>query len=179
MCGISSSQSLDTHTHTFNSPVSGIIRASWYQKKHSPTHTHEEKKDSHRQQGPRYPLYGAFSQWGLLDPIKPAYNQSRLDGRLKLTARAFNRLWHRLQVVLVTVPTVMQNLVHPLSTSSITAPHLFLDFMVPCTVSEILALISQNFKRPRDLKCTPMLQNFNMCNASTLCIQSANQIWNI
>ena len=30
---------------------------------------------------------------------------------------------------------------------------------------EILALIFQNFKRSRDLKCTPMLQNFNMCNA--------------
>ena len=24
-----------------------------------------------------------------------------------------------------------------------------------------------------------MLQNFNMCNASTLCVQSANLIWNV
>jgi len=40
----------------------------------------KKKKDLHRQQG----------QQGLLDPIKPAYNQSRTDGRLKLTASAFN-----------------------------------------------------------------------------------------
>ena len=26
------------------------------------------------------------------------------------------------------------------------------------------------------LKCTPILQNFNMCNGSTLYVQSANQI---
>jgi len=39
------------------------------------------------------PLYSALSQWGLLDPIKPAYNQSRPDGRLKLTASAFNPPW--------------------------------------------------------------------------------------
>ena len=43
-----------------------------------------------------------------------------------------------------------------------------------CTVSEILEIISQNLKRSRDFNCTPMLQNFNMCNASTLCVQSAN-----
>jgi len=35
------------------------------------------------------------------------------------------------------------------------------------TVLEILALISQNFK------CTSILQNFNMRNASTLYVQSA------
>jgi len=47
------------------------------------------------------------------------------------------------------------------------------------TVSEILALISQNSKRSRDPKCTPVLQNFNMCNGSrpTLYVQSTNQIW--
>ena len=71
-----------------------------------------------------HPLYGALSQGGLLDPIKPAYNQSRLDGRLKLTASAFNQLWISMQAVLVTLPTVTQNLLHPLSTSSITARHL-------------------------------------------------------
>ena len=37
-----------------------------------------------------YPLYGALSQRGLLDPIKPAYNQSWPDGWLKLTASVFN-----------------------------------------------------------------------------------------
>ena len=34
-------------------------------------------------------------------------------------------------------------------------------------ISQILALISKNFKRPRDPECTPTLQNFNMCNVST------------
>ena len=33
-----------------------------------------------------------MSQRGLLEPIKPAYDQRRPDGRLKLTASAFNRL---------------------------------------------------------------------------------------
>ena len=37
----------------------------------------------------------------------------------------------------------------------------------------------QNVKRSCDPKCTPILQNFNMCNASALCIHSANQIWNV
>ena len=40
-----------------------------------------------------HPLYGALSQQGLLDQIKPAYNQSRPDDRLKLTASTYNRLW--------------------------------------------------------------------------------------
>ena len=33
-----------------------------------------------------------MSQGGLLDPIKPAYSQSWTDGRLRLTASAFNQL---------------------------------------------------------------------------------------
>jgi len=37
----------------------------------------KKKKDSHSQQGPL--LYSALSQRGLLDPIKPAYNQSWPD----------------------------------------------------------------------------------------------------
>jgi len=37
----------------------------------------------------------------------------------------------------------------------------------------------QNVKRSRELKCTPMLQNFNMYNASTLYVQTTNQIWNV
>jgi len=76
-----------------------------------------------------HPLYGALSHRGLLDPIKPAYNQSRLDGRLKLTASAFNQLRISMQAVLVALPTVMQNLLHPTTTFSIIAHHL-LDFMV-------------------------------------------------
>jgi len=53
----------------------------------------KKKKVSHGQQGPlRGSLspYGTLSQRGLLDPIKLAYDQHRPDGRLKLTARAFN-----------------------------------------------------------------------------------------
>jgi len=68
-----------------------------------------------------HPLYGALNQQGLLNPIKPAYNQSGLDGWLKLTASTFNQLWTSMPAVLVTVPTVTQNLLHLLPTSSITA----------------------------------------------------------
>ena len=51
------------------------------------THTHEEEEERFTQT-----TRSALSQRRLLDPIKPAYNQSRLDGRLRLTASAFNRL---------------------------------------------------------------------------------------
>jgi len=71
-----------------------------------------------------HPLYGALNQRGLFDQLKPAYNQSWPDGQLKLTASAFNQLWISMPAVLVTVPTVTQNSLHPLSTSSITACHL-------------------------------------------------------
>ena len=43
----------------------------------------------------------ALSLRGLLDPIKPAYNQSRPDGRYKLTASAFNRLCISMPAILV------------------------------------------------------------------------------
>jgi len=56
-----------------------------------------------------HPLYGALSQRGLLDPIKPAYNQSWPDDQLKLTASIFSRQRISMLTVLVTVPTVMQN----------------------------------------------------------------------
>jgi len=46
-------------------------------------------------------------------------------------------------------------------------------------MSEMLALISQNFRRSRDPEYTPVLQNFNMCNASTVYVQFANHIWNV
>jgi len=54
---------------------------SLYQKKRSPTHTHEEEEEGFAQT-----TRSALSQQGLLDPIKPAYNQSWL----KLTASTFN-----------------------------------------------------------------------------------------
>jgi len=94
------------------------------------------KKDSHRQQGPlhgAHPLYGALSQRGLLDPIKPACNQSQLDGRLRLTSSAFNQLWISMPAVLIRVATVI--LLHPISTSCITARHL-LEFMVQGKITE-------------------------------------------
>jgi len=46
-----------------------------------PTHTHEEEEEGFAQT-----TRSALSQRGLLDPMKPAYNQSRPDDRLKLTA---------------------------------------------------------------------------------------------
>jgi len=55
---------------------------SLYQKKRSPAHTHEEEEEEGFAQITR----SALSQRGLLDPIKPAYNQSWL----KLTASTFN-----------------------------------------------------------------------------------------
>jgi len=58
------------HTELFNGPLSGTNRVNQCQKKHShsPTHTHEE--------GFTQATRSALSQQGLLDPIKPAYNQS-------------------------------------------------------------------------------------------------------
>jgi len=109
-----------THTQPFNSPLSRTAQVSRYQKKHSPTHTHEEEEEGFAQL-----TRSALSQRGLLDPIKPAYNQSRADGWLKLTASAFNRLW----ISMLTVLSVTQNSLHPLSTSLIIARHL-LHFMV-------------------------------------------------
>ena len=37
------------------------------------------------------PLFGPLSRWGL-NPIKPVYDPDRPDGRLNLTASAFNQL---------------------------------------------------------------------------------------
>jgi len=54
-----------------------------------------------------HPLYSALSQWGLLDPIKPAYCQSWPDGKPRLTASAFKRILISMLAVLVTVSTVM------------------------------------------------------------------------
>jgi len=115
------------HTRPYSSPLSGTTRVSRYQKKHSPTHSREEEEEAFAQT-----IRSALSQRVLLDPMKPAYNQSR---PLKLTASAFNRLWISTLAVLVTVPTVMQNSLHPLSTSSITARHL-LEFMMRRKITE-------------------------------------------
>jgi len=105
-----------THTQPFNGPFSGTPRMSRYHKKHSPTHTpmKKKKKDLHRQQG----------QQGLLDPIKPAYNQSRTDGRLKPVP--LTRLWISMPAFLLTVPTDTHNSL--------------LDFMVQGKITEADAL---------------------------------------
>jgi len=78
-----------------------------------------------------HPFRSALCQRGLLDPIKPAYNWSLL----KLTASAFDQLWISMLAVLVTVPTVTQNSLRPLSPSSCIACHL-LDFMVQGKITE-------------------------------------------
>jgi len=98
------------HTQPFNGPLAGTTRASQYQKK---TFTHSYQWGRRRIRtdkclGAR-PLYGALIQRGWLDPVKPAYNQSRPDGRLKLTASSFNLLRISMSAGLVTVPTVTQN----------------------------------------------------------------------
>jgi len=80
-----------THPHTqlFNGPLSKTTQVSLYQKKHSPTNTHEEEE------GFTQTERSALSQQGLLDPIKPAYNQSQLaqtnSQSLKLTIDQYAR----------------------------------------------------------------------------------------
>jgi len=101
---------------------------SLYQTKNSPTHPHEERRRRIRMDNKVHcvkarPLYSALSLRWLLDSVRPAYNQSRPDGLLRLTASAFNQLWISMLAVLVTVTTVMQNSLHLLSTSSIFAHH--------------------------------------------------------
>ena len=56
--------------------------------------------------------------------------------------------------VLVTVPTVMQNSLHPLSTSSITARHL-LDFMMQGKIIEADALTIRLDATPSGLSVPP------------------------
>ena len=76
----------------------------------SPTHNHEEEEEGFAQK-----TRSASSQRRLLEPSKPPYNQSQLDGWLKLTASAFNQLWISIPATLVTVPspTATQNSQHP------------------------------------------------------------------
>jgi len=90
----------------------------------------------------------------LLDPIKPVYNQTQPDGQLKLTASAFNRLLISMPAVLVTVPAVTQNSLHPLSTSSIMARHL-LDFMVQGKITEADAPTIRLDTTPIELSVPP------------------------
>jgi len=91
-----------------------------------------------------------------LDQIKPAYNQNRLDGRLKLKASgsAFNWLWISMLAVLVVVPTVRHNSLQPLSASSISAYHL-LDFMVQGEITEAGALTIHLDATPSALSVPP------------------------
>ena len=79
-----------THIHTqmLKGPLSGTTWLSQYQKKHSPTHTHEQvfSQTSRSTACELILVMFLLSKRGLLDPIKSAYNQSLLDGLLKLTA---------------------------------------------------------------------------------------------
>jgi len=77
--------------------------------------------------------YGDLSQRGLLDTIKTAHNKSRLDGRLRLTASAFNLLWISMPEVLVTY--CYAELTASFIKFSITACYL-LDFMVQGKITE-------------------------------------------
>ena len=110
-----------------------------------------------------HPLYSALSQQVLLDPIKPAYNQSRPDGRLILTASAFNRLWISILAVLA-VPTVMQNSLNHLSTFSITAHHL-LHFMAQGQIAEANAPTACLDAIPHTVGAPPLPSPIFMLNA--------------
>ena len=59
---------ISTHTQPFNGPFSRTMGVSQYQEKHSPTHTQGRRRVVQTTRS-------AFSQRGLLDPVKPAYNQ--------------------------------------------------------------------------------------------------------
>jgi len=75
--------------------VSRVRRFSSPKVPPNPKSKKKKKKVSHGQQGPLHgssSSYGTLSQRGLLDPIKLAHDQRRPDGRLRITASAFNRL---------------------------------------------------------------------------------------
>jgi len=100
------------YTQPFDCPLSGTTQVN--QKKHSATLTPMRRRISTDNKV-------CFEPVRLLAPVKPAYNQSQPDSQLKLTASTTSQLWVGIPAVLVTVPAVMQNSLHPLSTSSITA----------------------------------------------------------
>jgi len=109
------------HTHTH---LSGTTRVSRYQKKPSPTHTHEEEAGFAQTMRP--------TAWEWIEPvmvvrtIKPAYNQSWLA---QLQAAPTTDYWsvgrQYMQYLLL---RRTQNSLHPLSTSSTTACHPFLSY---------------------------------------------------
>ena len=123
-----------THMHSHNGPCPGLPQWAGTIRSIHPLTSMTGRRRIHTNKvhclGP-HPLYSALSQQVLSDPIKPAYNQSRPDGRLILTASAFNRLW----ISILAVPTVMQNSLNHLSTFSITAHHL-LHFMAQGQIAE-------------------------------------------
>ena len=93
------------------------------------THSPTRNKDSHKQgllRGSSSPLW-CFEQARTVKTIKPAYNQKSADD--------VKQPWISMPAVLVTVPNVTQNSLHPLSTSSITARHL-LNCMVQGKITE-------------------------------------------
>ena len=116
------------------------------------------KKDSHKQGSPCV----SSSPLQCFEPVTPAYNQSRLYGWLKLRASTYNQLWISMPAVLVTVPTITQNSLQPLSTSSTTARHP-LDFMVQGKITEADAPTILLDATPSGLSVPPLLSLPFLC----------------
>jgi len=109
---------LSFNIQPFNVPLSGTAWVSRYQKKHSLT--------------PR--IYTDNKVCFELDPIKPAYNQSA-GWPAHINSQCLQPTMDQYAGSLVAVPTVMQNSLNPLSTSSITTRRL-LDFMAQGKITE-------------------------------------------
>ena len=81
---------MDTHTQSFSDPLSGSTRGSQYQKKHSPTHAHEEEEGFTQTRSIVLELIPFTG--GLLDSVKPG-------GQLRSTASAFNQPWTNMPAI--------------------------------------------------------------------------------
>jgi len=69
-----------------------------------------------------HPFHCALKQWGLLNPINPAYDRCRPDDQIKLTSSAFNQLDQYVSCSLVTGPTISSLAVAETISSVLTAP---------------------------------------------------------
>jgi len=123
------------HTHPFNGPFSGTTQVSRYQKgkidlefteaRDSEWQWHQLEHmqvctslqtDNHANTPPLSFLQAGCPSCRPTNSVKALKaliqytTKNRLDGQLKLTANAFNQLWISMSAVLITVPSVMQNL---------------------------------------------------------------------
>jgi len=143
------------HRQPFNDPLSGTTRVSRYQKKHSPLmHTHEKEKEGFAQTT-------GSAAWELIPLTLLCASEgcqtqlSQHTTKVGRMASTYNRLRISMSAVLVAVPTVTQNsLLHPLSTSLITARHL-LDVMVQAKITEADALTIRLDAIPSGLSVLP------------------------